>query len=138
MSGSATKFMKLSSRGKLFILEAVILHLWIGLLLKVIPFRRIPTLFSSKQPSVSSLQSESINLVRVAIQRGGRVSPWRNRCLVSSLVARKMLNRRHIQSSLSLGVAKSPDGRTVAHAWLSSGEEEVTGKHGDYRELFVF
>lgn len=119
-------------------LESVILHLWIGLLLKIIPFRRIPDLFSSPQSAVFSRQSEVVEQVKVAIQRGGRVSPWRNRCLVSSLVARKMLNRRHVPSRLSLGVAKGTDGRTMAHAWLSSGESEVTGKHGEYQELFVF
>ncbi len=138
MTGEADKFLKLTGRERLLFLESAVLHLWIGLLLKVIPFKRIPALFSSQQFSDFSLQAEVIEQVRAAIQRGGRVSPWKNRCLVSSLVARKMLNRRHIQSSLSLGVAKDPDGRTVAHAWLSSGESEVTGKHGDYRELFVF
>ena len=119
-------------------LEAVVLHLWIGLLLKFIPFRQIPRLFSSPQFSVFNLRSEAIEQVRVTIQRAGRVSPWKNRCLVSSLAGRCMLRRRQIGSHLSLGVAKGPDDRTVAHAWLSSGDVEVTGKHGDYHELFVF
>jgi len=152
---------------KLLFLEAFLLHLWVGLLLKVVPFRWIPRLFASRQSAVGSGQSETpmeagsrtrtcpdevgsvgtavgsqqsavIENIRDAVQRAGQVSPWRNRCLVSSLVARKMLNRRFVQSSLSLGVAKDPDGRTVAHAWLSSGEVEVTGKQGDYKELFVF
>jgi len=49
-----------------------------------------------------------------------------------------MLNRRNIPSQLSLGVAKDAGGRTVAHSWLSSGAVEVTGKQGDFQELFVF
>ncbi len=94
MSGGVDKFLKLTGREKMLFLESAVLHLWIGLLLKVIPFKRIPALFSSQQSSDVSLQAEVVELVRAAIQRGGRVSPWRNRCLVSSLVARKMLNRR--------------------------------------------
>lgn len=119
-------------------LEAVVLHLWVGLLLKVVPFRRISGLFACPQSAVGSRQSVDIESIRLAVERAGRVSPWKNRCLVGSLVARRMLNRRRIHSQLSLGVAKDAAGKTVAHAWLISGETEVTGKHGDYNELFVF
>jgi hypothetical protein len=138
LSGRADKFLKLTSREKLLFLEAVVLHLWVGLLLKAVPFRRIPGLFGGPDSSGFSLRSNIVEQVRAAIQRGGSVSPWKNRCLVSSLAARRMLNRRKIPSQLSLGVAKNAFGKTVAHAWLISGETEVTGKHGDYRELVVF
>jgi hypothetical protein len=138
LPGRVIKYFKLSNREKMLFLEAVVLHLWVGLLLKFIPFRRLPGLFGSSDSSGFSLQSNIVEQVRAAIQRGGSVSPWRNRCLVSSLAARRMLNRRKIPSQLSLGVAKNAFGKTVAHAWLISGETEVTGKHGDYRELVVF
>lgn len=132
------KFIRLSGREKMLFLEALLLHLLVGLLLKIIPFRRIPGLFKSRQPAISSQQPELVQHVKDAVIRAGRVSPWKNRCLVSSLSARRMLNRRHIISKLSLGVAKNSGGTTVAHAWLSSGNIEITGKHGDYQELFVF
>lgn len=132
------KFRKLTLREQILFLEALLLHLWTGLLLKIIPFRWIPRVFSSPQSPVNNRQSELIELVKVAVHRAGRFSPWRNKCLVSSLVARKMLKKRRIPSKLSLGVAKDTAGRTVAHAWLISGEIEITGKQGDYQELFVF
>lgn len=165
------KFGELSRKEQLLFSEAFFLHLSTGLILKVIPFRWIPRMFSSRQSETpvtaksltgsagkedqsstrtcpdahgsagtagSGLRSELIEPVKTAVQRAGRFSPWRNRCLVSSLVARRMLSRRKIPSRLSLGVAKDTGGRTVAHAWIISGDTEVTGKHGDYRELFVF
>jgi hypothetical protein len=40
-----------------------------------------------------------------------------------------MLNRRHIDSTLYLGVAKEK-GSLIAHAWLRCGSRYVTGKEG--------
>ena len=119
-------------------LEAVVLHLWIGLLLKVIPFKRIPRFFASPKSKVESPDAKVIELIRDAVARANRVSPWRNRCLVSSLVGRCMLRSRRIQSQISLGVAKGSDGKMVAHAWLRSGEIEIVERRGDYTELFSF
>ncbi len=119
-------------------LEAVVLHLWIGLLLKVIPFRRIPRFFASPKSKVESPDAKVIERIRDAVARANRVSPWRNRCLVSSLAGRCMLRSRRIQSQISLGVAKGSDGKMVAHAWLRSGEIEIVERRGDYTELFSF
>ena len=119
-------------------LEAVVLHLWIGLLLKVIPFKRIPRFFASPKSKVESPDAKVIELIRDAVARANRVSPWRNRCLVSSLAGRCMLRSRRIQSQISLGVAKGSDGKMVAHAWLRSGEIEIVERRGDYTELFSF
>jgi hypothetical protein len=138
VSGSAVKFIKLSSRGKVLFLEAVFLHMWIGLLLKFVPFRHIPRLFGSRNYETPAQMPDVVSQVRDAVAGANRVSPWRNRCLVSSLAGRCMLRRRRTGSKLSLGVAKGSDGRIVAHAWLRSGDAEVTAKHGDYQELFVF
>ena len=109
-----------------------------GLLIKIIPFRWIPRLFAGYQSSVGSPQSEVIELIRDAIVRAGRFSPWKNKCLISSLAARRMLNRRKIQSQISLGVAKDANGKTIAHAWLKAGDFEVVEKSGDYHELYLF
>jgi len=131
-------------------LEAVVLHLWIGLLLKIIPFKRIQMVFANPQfeaPTqkgaqtrhiVSGRKSEVIDFIRIAILRSGRVSPWKNRCLVSSLAGRCMLRRRKITSQLSLGVAKSAEGKTIAHAWLRAGNVEIVSAHDGFQEMFHF
>ena len=150
MANRIEKFMQPTFREKMLLLEALLLHLWTGLLLKIIPFRRIPKVFSGRQSdtpakeedqsrhNVSGRQSDDIELIRIAIGRAGSVSPWRNRCLVSSLAGRCMLRRRKISSQVSLGVAKNPEGKTIAHAWLKSGEYEIVDRRGGYTELFSF
>lgn len=137
ISGIA-KFGKLTPMEQMLFLEALVLHLWTGLLLKIIPFRWIRRVFSSRKSKVESRKSEEIELIRNAIQRAGRVSPWRNKCLVSSLAGRCMLRRRKISSQLSLGVAKNQQGKTIAHAWLKSVDCEIVERRGDYTELFSF
>lgn len=119
-------------------LESVVLHLWIGLLLKVVPFRRIPRLFGSRHYDDQAQMPDVVFRIRDAVARAGRVSPWRNRCLVSSLAARCMLRRRRIHSLLSFGVAKNDEGRTIAHAWLSVGEAEIVPGGIGYMELYSF
>ena len=118
--------------------EAWFMHLTTGLILKVIPFRWIPRFFASPKSKVQSPKSQVIELIRNAIQRAGKVSPWRNRCLVSSLAGRCMLRRRKIESQISLGMAKDNEGRTVAHAWIKSGDVELVERSGDYTVLYTF
>ena len=132
------RFMALSFREKLLFVEAFLLHLWVGMLLMVVPFRRIPRLFASRQSAVGSQQSAIVENIRDAVQRAGQVSPWRNRCLVSSLAGRCMLRRRQINSQIHLGIAKNAAGKTIAHAWLEAEGYEVVRKHGDYHDIYVF
>ena len=118
--------------------ESLLFHLIVGLVLKVVPFRWIPRLFASRQSAVGSPQSTVVEKIRVAVQRAGWISPWKNRCLVSSLAGRWMLNRRRIASTLSLGVTKNPDEKTIAHAWLIASGCEIVEKRGEYTELYRF
>jgi hypothetical protein len=125
-------------------------------MLKVIPFRWIPRLFSAPHSSVSSQQSTPntssltphisrltshisyLEQLKTATQRASKVSLWRNKCLIQSLAARRMLSSRRIMSELSLGVAKGHDGKMIAHAWIKAGDFEVVEQSGDYKELFCF
>lgn len=132
------KFFRLAGKEKALFIEALFVHLWVGLLLKVVPFRWIPRLFSSPKSSVLSRQSAVIGLIKDAIWRAEKNSPWKNKCLVSSLAGRCMLRRRKIHSQLSLGMAKNTEGKTIAHAWLRVDEYEIVSQAGDYLELKCF
>jgi len=123
--------------------ESLFFQLYVGLLLKFIPFKWIPRLFVNPPASmsqVSNLKSQisSLEQIKAAIQRSGPYSPWKNKCLVQSLAARRMLNRRKISSQLSLGVAKGANGRTIAHAWLKAGDFEIVEKGADFSALYLF
>ena len=155
--GRILKFFRLSGREKSLFCEAVFLQFWAGLLLKVVPFRLIRWLYSTRQfqtpgsakdqsrHNVSGRQtdglqpqSERLNDIRTAIKRGAKVSPWKNGCLVSSLAARRMLRWRRINSKLFLGVTKEKSGKMTEHAWLLVEGEEIVPRNGDYLPLYEF
>ena len=54
------RFFRVSGRERRFLLEALTLQLCVGLLLKVIPFRRIPKLFRSRESGVGELGSRVV------------------------------------------------------------------------------
>jgi hypothetical protein len=119
-------FLSLSGRMKLLCLEAWIFQLIVGLLLKIIPFRKIPVLFSNP----GSHGSDS-PLITMQVKQA-------NQCLIQSLAARWMLKWRLIDSQLSLGVTYDKNKKMIAHAWLKAGDFEIVEKDGDYTELFNF
>lgn len=159
MPGSFKKFGGLSRNEQLLFSEGLFLQGTVGLVLKVIPFRWIPKLFSNKvhdtrykvqgagymvqgtrslEPGTLNFELETLPGIKTAIQRASKISPWKNKCLVSSLAARRMLNRRKIPSQLSLGVAKGENGKMIAHAWLRAGDFEVVERTGEFKELYSF
>jgi hypothetical protein len=77
-------------------------------------------------------------MLRRAVERANVVSPWKNRCLVSSLAARCMLRRRNIESQLSLGVAKNSNGKIIAHAWINAGDFVLIEKATMFQVLYYF
>ncbi|MDD5937239.1 MAG: lasso peptide biosynthesis B2 protein [Clostridiales bacterium] len=54
---------------------------------------------------------------------------WQSKCLVRAMVAQKLLTRKHISSTLYLGVKKEND-KLIAHAWLRTGRLYCTGGDG--------
>jgi hypothetical protein len=135
----------LPARNKLLFFEALQFQFISGLILKLVPFRKIPRLFempshfrsseSDHESQISLLKSSEI---RHAITISGGLSPWKNKCLVQSLAARWMLNRRGISSQLSLGVALGPEKKMIAHAWLKVNDFEIVERRNDYVELYIF
>lgn len=143
------KYRRLDRQEKLLLIESFWYHLAAGLMLKLVPFRKIPLLFAgpvednaagSREHRSEEGESDLHDLERIkeAVRRAGQVSPWKNRCLVSSLAARSMLNRRRIGSTLSLGMARRPDGSPVAHAWITAGTCDIVAAGNGYTELYRF
>jgi len=145
MNRKIRKIFTLPVSDTLLFTEAFSFQLIVGLLVKVIPFKRIPGLFSGRQhpglqydASDNDLLHATLEHVKTATMRAGSVCPWKNKCLVQSLAARWMLNRRKIKSQLSLGVAFGLRKEIKAHAWLKSGDYELVAKKGNFQELYHF
>jgi len=62
-----------------------------------------------------------------AMAATSRHLPWECKCLAQALVAKRMLRRRKIPSTLYLGLAKDGKHGLEAHAWLRSGTMILTG-----------
>lgn len=69
---------------------------------------------------------ELLKTVKVAIRRGNKLAFWDNKCLVCSLAARRMLEKRGISSTLHLGVRYASAHEMEAHSWLTVGDFHVT------------
>ena len=76
--------------------------------------------------------------IKTAISRC-RHLPWARKCLVDSIAAKRMMDRRRIPSTIYLGVAKN-NHRLVAHAWIRSGNIWVSGgrERGRYTVVGFF
>ncbi len=131
-------FLGLPVDEKLLFLESLSLHLWVGFLMKFIPFKKLSVWFANPSGKQVVPSKDTLEKIKSAGIRASRVSPWKNKCLVSSLAIRYMLRRRKIESKLSLGVIKAERGKVVAHAWLVSGDTELVARSDDYTALFIF
>ena len=64
------------------------------------------------------------------VNRSADKTPWESKCLVRALTAQRLLKKKHISTTLYLGV-KTEDNKMLAHAWLRTGKMYVTGGNGD-------
>jgi len=82
--------------------------------------------------------SSPLHEIKSATLQASHFSPWKNKCLVQSLAARRMMTRRGIHSQLSLGVTFDENKKMIAHAWLEAGDFEIVAKNGSYLEIYHF
>ena len=138
LRANIVRYLNLPAGDKRLFREAFFLHIRIWLLLLVVPFKKIPGLFEGPGNESDVSCSQELEKIRAAVIRASGVFPFRNRCLVSSLAARKMLTRRNIKSKISFGVSKIPGGKFSAHAWIDSDGFEIVEQSGDYKVIFFF
>ncbi|WP_339222356.1 lasso peptide biosynthesis B2 protein [Paenibacillus sp. FSL H8-0332] len=83
---------------------------------------------SLETPSVSKASDiRRIQQITKAIRVMSRYTPWKSTCMVRAVAALKMLEKRGIESTLYMGVARDKQGQMIAHAWLRSGAHYVSG-----------
>lgn len=123
-------FYSLSLSKQLLLLEALIMLGW-ARCIKLIKFRKLTRLLKLQVAETGCQSNDNnkltINKVSEAIRIMSRHTLWESMCLVRALAAMKMLERRRIYSTLYLGTGKNEKGELIAHAWLRSGSEIVTG-----------
>lgn len=136
------RFAGLSRAERRFFLEAVA---WLGIFraaILVIPFRRLAPSLGAHMAETPSREEggerrKLAGEVAQAVHRASRHVPWASKCLVQAMAGKKMLRRRGVESTLYLGLAKSPDQDLQAHAWLRCGDRVILGGGGLQRFAVV-
>jgi len=122
--------LSLNPKMKLLLLEAYIYLAW-ARMLKGMPFSKIaPSLGEKMRETSSDLNPEykrKLGEISQAINIMSKYTFWESECLVKAIAAMKMLEKRNIESTLYLGMAKDEEGKLLAHAWLRSGPFYITG-----------
>jgi hypothetical protein len=128
-----------------FLLPETFLFLGLARLLtmamKFNQFSRILGIQGSREPKApDAAQLERAREVASVIAQASRRAPWKTRCLVRAIAAQLMLKRRRINSTLSLGVARSGNKPLKAHAWVKCGDVFLTGERPamDYTVVAMF
>lgn len=127
------KLLKLPWRDKLLLLEALVLTGIIRFAILFIPFNKLARIAGKyKEESSQIISDEEKAITRkiswIVFVVSNR-TPWESKCLVRALTAQIMLSTRKVSSTLYLGVARDEEKKLIAHAWLRSGENIITGAH---------
>lgn len=123
------KFIQLESQRRYLLLEAFF-YLGRARYLKLLPFEKVaPSLGEqSVETSIcSSVNEKMVKDVSFAVIKASKHTFWDSSCLVQAIAATKMLNKRKIETTLYMGIARDENGEMIAHAWVRSGSLFVTG-----------
>ena len=141
------KFLKLKREAKKLFLEAYIMLGLMRAAILTISFKRLARSLKhySNEIEVTPLNEKEVQLARSvgqAIIRAAAYTPWESACLVQSLTAQKMLQKRGIPGVFYLGAKKDDESeeKMKAHAWSQCGNTIITGGRGheDFAVLSVF
>ena len=124
------KILRLPSRDKLLLCEAVLFLGVTSVAVAVVPFRRLATLVRSPKAARPSLQRDpaaTVARIRWAISTAARRVPWTAVCFQQALAAHLMLRRRGQSSTVYYGASQAKGAELSAHVWIRSGDIDVVG-----------
>ena len=135
------RILKLSSTERRIFIEAVCETLLVRIITTIWNTRKYASWLGQSQietepVTFDTLQNEHVFQVKTAITRC-RHLVWARKCLVVSIAAKRMLDRRRIPATLYMGVAKNEKGKLIAHAWLRSGDIWISGGRNRHKFTVV-
>ncbi len=141
------KFTKLSSEEKKLFIEAYATLGMMRTAILTVSFKRLTRSLEhvakkKELPTLNAQEMKTAKLVGQAIMRASAYTPWESACLVQSLTAQKMLQKRGIPGVFYLGAMKDEESKEKmkAHAWSQCGDAIITGGggHEEFTVLSVF
>ncbi len=118
------------------VFEAGLLLFIVSVAVRVFSFPTLRRLLSDpvqdRQPPGQNVSRTTAQRVGWAVSAAARRVPWRSTCLIETLAAAVMLQRRRCPYDVRFGVRlSSPSADLHAHAWLEHEGYVVVGDHGN-------
>jgi len=143
MRNRFSKFIALNSKERRLFIEAYLLLGIMRAAIKIVSFKRLTRSLehSKERRALDVLPQEQLRtaiIVGKIIEQAANNTPWESACLVQSLTAQRMLEKRGVPGVFYLGAKKDGrgDGKMKAHAWTQCGDTVITGASG-YEEFSV-
>ena len=137
-----SRFSALDGADKYLLLRAVGWLAIARVMMLAISFGRLATRLSVNEDSARrDADPELLSRISWAVAAAANNVPWRSDCFPQTIAASKMLRKVGHGSTIHLGVERVGDDELAGHAWLTCGEELVTGRGVDlsrYTELHSF
>jgi len=134
-----SRFIALDGADKCLLLRAVGWLAIARVMILTIPFGRLAAKLSVDEDSVPrDADSGVLSRVSWAVAAAANNVPWRSDCFPQTIAASKLLRKFGHGSTIHLGVERVGDDELAGHAWVTCGEELVTGRGVDlsrYTEL---
>jgi hypothetical protein len=128
------KFNRLPQIEKKLFFEICFLKLFFGIITYILPFKFYRRFLgdygieTSKFPDAA--EKYFVKLIYRSLYRSSKYFPLFKKCLTKAIVAKYMLNKRGIRTTLYIGLAKNDQKKLIAHAWLKWGNNIITGRRG--------
>ncbi len=135
------RFGALSAADQWLLLRAVGWLAVARVMLLVMPFRRLAEKLSGSSDSVSAEAHPAVlSSISWAVAAAANNVPWRSDCFPQTIAARKLLRKYGYQTTIHIGVERVGNSDLAGHAWLTCGENVVTGGSDldRYTELHSF
>lgn len=126
------RFLWLPISSKSALLEAALLLVFAQFLIRVTPYswwsQLLGPINGEKEESKAVSETEIGGSIAWLVNTAARSLPWNFVCLPRAMVAKWMLARRDVSSTLVLGIRKTGHSNdTDLHAWLRVGQQSITG-----------
>lgn len=138
------KFIKIPLKEKLMLTEAFLLFLLSYILVTSFPLKFYSKFIGKymEENNLNDFNNNDTNLVFLSIRRAKKLLPFQPKCLVNSIVTKKMLDKRKIKNMLYLGLNKDNSDKLKAHAWVNvfstNNKQQATNNKQQYNVIAFF
>lgn len=133
---SFSRFMRWPLGKKLLFLRILMNLYWVKGLTLLLPFSKLTQRYRCTG-YLAAIEKSELVLLKDVIRSASKLTFWKNKCLIETFVARKILNGMGLKSTAFLCVAKD-GGQWHAHAWITVNDVEIISKASNFKDIYEF